>query len=124
MFRSLRPTLFAVLSASVLFGLAACGSSGTGESLTLPSSFSLTVTAGGTTPAAVAVKNSRDLTGRLQTNSAYTDFYLVSNDTTIGKIVNSREILGVQIGTTTVMAKDNESTLSSPAYTFTVTAAP
>ncbi len=115
---------YALFFIPLLFGLAACGSSGSGESLNLAGSFSLSLASGDTSTAAVAVLKSRDFTGRLQTNNAYTDFYLTSGDTTVARIYHSRQIIGVNPGTATVTAYDNASNLISPAYTFTVTVAP
>jgi hypothetical protein len=68
-----------------------------------------------------AVKKARDTEGRLQTTPDYTSFYLVSDDTTIARIVSERSVIGTNIGTTTITAKDKNSSLSSDKYAIQVT---
>jgi hypothetical protein len=117
MFRPAR--IFLALSAAIFFSLNACTTTNTSESLTL-NAFTAVITAGDTTDVLVGVKNARDAQGRMQTDNAYTNFYLVSQDTTIARIVQERRVLGVAKGTTTIMAKDHASKLSSAIYNFQV----
>ena len=117
---NLKSCLVGIATAACFGVLSACSTSNTEDSLTLPDSYPQSVSPGDTTDVIAAVKKARDATGRLQTDNAYTEFYLVSGDTSIAKIVQERRVLGVGVGNTTITAKDKQSSLSSPQYSFTV----
>jgi hypothetical protein len=97
----------------------ACADAVDDASLRLPDSFR-GVYYGDTTEAVTAVKKARDASGRMRTDDAYTDFYLVSEDTNIARVFEQRRIIGVKAGSTMVSARDEKSSLASPQYDFTV----
>ena len=116
----LRKTGTLLAGAALCAGMLAACSVNTEESLTLKDSFSKTVRPGDTTEAADAVRKARNVGGRMETDTAYTDFYLVSDDTSIAKVVQERRLFGAGRGTTTFTAKDKASALVSPKYDFSV----
>ena len=112
-------SIFVVVS---LFGFFGCSTGSNDPSLTLPDTFPKTLTVGDTTAAISAIRKARDLQGRMTTNSSYTNYYLVSDDTTIVRVTLDRLLVGMNIGTTTFTAndKDQSSGLISGKYTIMV----
>ena len=102
-----------------VFTLLACNTGSSGPSLTLQS-FPESLAVGDTTPFLFATKKARDVQGRMETNSSYYDFELVSSDTAVALIVQHRRILGMTPGHAFITARDNKADLSSDKYTITV----
>ena len=75
---------------------------------------------GTTTPVFTVTKKARDAQGSMQTDANYTSFYLTSSDTTIARIVNSRQVFAAKTGQALITAKDSQGSLASPAYVLKV----
>ena len=68
-----------------------------------------------------AVEKTRDIQGKLTTNANFTEYHLISDDTTVVGILGL-SVVGKSAGTTAVTAKAQDGTgLSSDKYTITVT---
>src|SRR5690349_13900126 len=95
-------------------GFLACSQPGrTGPKLTIESDAPLTLAVGDTSDVLIVSKVTVDANGRETTDSDYGKFKLVSSDTSVAKIVDSRRVLGVAAGTANVTADDDRSSLVS-----------
>ncbi len=88
--------------------------------LTLSEGFPKSMRQGDTSDVAVAVKKARNAAGRMETTNPFTDFTLISGDTSIIRIFENRRLIGVGSGSVNISAKENKGTLTSPQYPVVV----
>jgi hypothetical protein len=79
-----------------------------------------TLTAGDTSATLVCTKEARNLQGRMQTQNGYTQFHLVSGDTSVIGVIGERRLVARKAGKTSVLAKDKSGTLASDSSTIQV----
>ncbi len=102
-----------------LLGLSACAGGGDDASLTLPNA-PKTLSVGQTVSTAPATERTRDVQGRLMTNAQFTNYGIVSADTTIVK-ASGVSITGIKAGTTLITAEaEDGSGFISAKYSVTV----
>jgi len=107
-------------AALVMGAFFACSSSDNNGSLSLPNA-PATLKVGQSVSTAPATEEKRDPEGRLETNAQFTQYDLITSDSTVVKVVNF-SVVGVAAGTATVTAQALDgSGLSSGKYSITVT---
>jgi hypothetical protein len=79
-----------------------------------------TLKVGDTSATLTCIKEARNLQGRMQTQTGYTQFHLVSGDTSVIGVVGERRLVARKAGQTSVLAKDKSGTLASDSATIQV----
>jgi|GEM_PF-6593041 len=120
----LTPRLPALIFSAILFGqvtaLIGCGEDGKDDSSLTVSGLPGTLSVGDTTSAFTCTKEARNSLGRIEIQKSYTQFYFVSGDTNVIRVVDSRRLTALKTGTSLVYAKDKASTLSGDKIEITV----